>query len=105
MEFESDAIHLENNKAAVIITKWLNVGQGHSSADKKWRRHVDASCRGEPIATKEDSSVLRRAFESHAEKSREMAIRENVALLSGGLYRKKLRRVDRGIPFWRNQVR
>lgn len=102
VEFESDAIQLEDGKLAVIITKWLNVGNGGSPTDPSWQRHLYPPLEGRVVAMAKDSLGSRRIFEGHMGRSQEEATRENASLICGESFRKKLHQIS--LDLWRNQI-
>ena len=102
LEFESDAIYLEDRRLAVIITKWLNVGNGDSPTNPSWRRHLYPPFRGEPVGTVKDSLGSRSIFEGREGRSQETATRENASLLRADTFREKWHEV--AIDVWRDQM-
>ncbi len=102
VEFESDAIHLEDRKVAVIITKWMNMEHGDSPADPHWRRHCPSHSHGPP-STSKGWLGLNRLYESRVGRSQERATRENASLLCGDSFRTRLQHVA-GFRMWRDQV-
>ena len=102
VEYESDAILFEDRKLAVVITKWLNVGNGDSPTNPDWRRHLYSSFDGWPVAMAKDSLGPRSIFEGHIGRSQDTATRENASLLRGESFRKKLHRIDPTI--WSDQI-
>jgi hypothetical protein len=102
VEFESDAIHLEDRKLAVIITKWLNVGNGDSPASPHWRRHLYPPFEGLPVATAKDWLGSRSIFEGHIGRPQETATRENASLFCGESFRQKLHQVYTDV--WIDQI-
>jgi hypothetical protein len=102
VEFESDAIHLEDQKLAVIITKWLNVGNGDAPTNPNWRRHLYPPFDGQPVATAKDSLGSRSIFEGHIGRSQETVTRENASLVRGESFRTKLHQTSRDV--WRDQI-
>ena len=100
VEFESDAIHLEDRKVAVIITKWLNLGNGDSPTNPNWRRHLYPPFEGLPVVTARDSLGPRSIFEGHMGRTQETATRESASLFCGEAFRKKLRQIATDV--WRD---
>ncbi|KAF2171131.1 hypothetical protein M409DRAFT_19101 [Zasmidium cellare ATCC 36951] len=95
VEFQLETLHIDRQRAAVIITKWLNVGNGQSPSDPDWTRHSDIfqDFGEEPVETLSDWYGNRRLFEDHTRRPLHAAIREHAELLCGWKYRWRLSRL------------
>lgn len=96
IEFESDAVHLKDGNVVVVITKWLDVGNGNSPSDPNWRRHLYPPSDGQPIAMPKDWVGTKRIYEGQAGKSQEMANRKIPFLLNSDTFRKNMHQITRG---------
>lgn len=92
-EFQLSKAQIDHRKSAVILTKWLNVGNGESMADPHWQQHFFQQWRAAPLVTDKEWSGNRDVFEKHTTRSQETAILENIELLRWQKFRWRLRHI------------
>ena len=74
----------EGKNLAIIVTKWLNLGDGMDPLSEEWTRHVDtASAARAEMVPSHDNRRIMRAFEAQASAGRdlEQCTRDNGALV------------------------